>query len=93
MDNQIKKVWVFNGANGKFPSGVFTKKEHAENWIKKYKLSGLLTLYPLDHGVYDWAIANDFFSIKKEHEKQPEFIQRFSSASQEHFHYENGELA
>ncbi len=85
-------VWVFNGSNSKFPSGIFTEKEIAETWIKKYRLSGILTRYPLDEGVYDWAISNGSFSIKKGEETTPEFIQKFSSASQEHYHYENGSL-
>jgi hypothetical protein len=85
-------VWVFNGNNSSFPSGIFSTRELAENFIIEYKLSGVLTLYPLDQSVYDWAISNNFFSIKKDDEKTPKFIQRFSSASQEHFHYENGIL-
>lgn len=89
---RVTGVWLFNGANSKFSSGVFSSKEKAEDWIKKYRLSGVLTLYPIDQGVYDWAIANNSFSVKNEHEKQSEFIQKFSSATQEHYHYENGEL-
>jgi len=83
-------VWVFVGVNGRFPSGVFSTKEIAQDWIREHGLSGLLTLYPLDQGVYDWAINNHMFSVKKESERYPEFIQRFTSASQEHYHYENG---
>jgi hypothetical protein len=85
-------IWAFNGNNSKFPSGIFTEKEIAETWIKKYRLSGILTHYPLDEGVYNWAIFNGSFSVKNEEETKPEFIQRFSSASQEHYHYENGNL-
>ncbi|HEU0053036.1 MAG TPA: hypothetical protein VFQ39_07655, partial [Longimicrobium sp.] len=48
-------VWVFNGEAGSFPSGVFTSREAAEAWIAKYALTGVLTAYPLDVGVYDWA--------------------------------------
>jgi hypothetical protein len=86
------EIWVFNGNNSKFPSGVFSKKEIAEIWIKKYQLSGVLTQYPLDEGVYNWAISNGSFSVKKDEEKKPEFIQRFSSGSQDHYHYEDGNL-
>ena len=85
-------VWIFNGNNSNFPSGVFTNRELAEIWISTNNLSGILTLYPLDQGVYDWAIPNGLFQPKKEIENKPEFIQRFSSASQEHYHYENGIL-
>lgn len=81
-------VWVFNGAKSSFPSGVFNSREKAEQWIAEYKLEGTLTLYPLDSSVYDFAIANGWFRPKSPHQSLPEFIQRFTSASQEHFHYE-----
>lgn len=83
-------VWIFSGERGRFPSGVFTERIMAENWIKEHKLSGVLTLYPLDEGVYEWAIKNKFFNPAKEKEKMPHFIGAFSSASQEHYHYIDG---
>ena len=92
MDMQNVEVWVFNGTNGRFPAGVFSVRQKAEDWIKKYKLSGVLTQYPVDQGIYDWAISKEYFSVKKESESKGEFIGRFTSASQEHYHYENGEL-
>ena len=88
-DNQI---WIFNGSSSRFCSGVFSSRETAENWISRNKLSGLLTLYPINEGVYDWAINNKHFSPKKDVETTSEFIQKFTSANQEHYHYENGEL-
>ena len=91
MDVKIDEVWVFNGANSQFPSGVFSSREHAEEWIKKHRLSGILTKYPIDISVYDWAIENGFLKLKDEENKSANFIQRFSSASQEHYHYEDGE--
>lgn len=86
----MENVWIFNGENSRFGSGVFTTLAIAEVWIKKNKLSGVLTRYPLDVGVYDWAIQSGVFSAKKEEHLRPEFIGKFTSASQEHFHYENG---
>lgn len=85
-------VWVFLGANSIFPGAVFSSKEKAEEWIKTYSLTGVLTMYPVDQSVYDWAITKGYFKAKKEHETSSQFIQSFSSASQDHFHYENGEL-
>lgn len=49
--------------------------------------------YPLDTGVYEWAIQEGLFSIKTEEQKQPGFIAKFSSGGQDHFHYENGKRA
>ena len=85
-------VWIFNGLNGRFPSGVFTSKGLADSWIKENRLSGVLTLYPINTGVYEWAINQNYFVAKKESESSPDFIQCFTSGSQEHYHYENGEL-
>lgn len=84
-------VWVFVGVKAHFPSGVFTQREAAETWIQQNKLSGTLTAYPLDIGVYDWAIGKGYFKPKRDDQRNAAFMQRFSSASQEHCHYENGD--
>jgi hypothetical protein len=82
----LQGVWVFNGTKANFPSGVFTSRENAEEWITEHNLDGTLTLYPLDQSAYDHAIANGWFNPKSPHQKLPDFIQRFTSASQEHYH-------
>ena len=79
-------IWVFNGANGAIPSGIFTERDIAEK-----QLTGMLTKYPLDIGLYDWAVENDIFTAKREDQKGPHFKQTFTCASLEHYHYENGE--
>lgn len=63
--NQINEVWVFNGANGRFPSAVFTNKKYAEDWISKHMLYGILTLYPLNQSVYDWAITINILHLNQ----------------------------
>lgn len=83
-------MWIFK-SNGNFPAGVFSSKAKAAEAIAKYKLSGCLTLYPADTLVYDWCIDNDFFTPKNERQKTPKFIESFSSAYQEHYHYTDGE--
>lgn len=83
-------VWVFNGAKASFPSGVFTDLDRAERWIEDHGLTGTLTAYPLDTGVYEWTIAEGFFRPRNPNEASPEFIGRFTSASMEHHHYEDG---
>ncbi|WP_189642153.1 DUF7710 domain-containing protein [Deinococcus piscis] len=80
-------VWVFHGQGARFASGVFTSKDLAEVWIRKHKLEGVLIEYPLDTGVYDWVVKRGSFTPAKEHHKSPEFIGRFTSASQQHEHY------
>ncbi len=60
----IENVWVFNGVKS-FSRGIFSSRDTAENWIRNHKLSGVLTLYPLDQGVYDWSVSNKIFEPKK----------------------------
>jgi hypothetical protein len=85
-------IWVFNGAGWQSPSGTFSSKMLAERWIASYRLSGLLTAYPVDISVYDWAIREGVLEPKGRDEAGPEYISKFSHASQEHYHYENGVL-
>jgi len=56
-----------------------------------WRLTGTLTRYPVDQAVYNWAIEGGLFTPKNEKHKSPEFIANFSSATQEHFHFEDGE--
>jgi hypothetical protein len=88
--SDIATVWVFNGAKARFASAVFSSKERADEWITKNRLSGVLTRYPLDLSVYEWALARGHFAPSKEEQRTAEFVGRFTSASQEHYHYEDG---
>ena len=87
---EVKEVWIFNGENAKFPSAVFLSKEDAFEWIRRYELTGVLTKYPVGISVYDWAIEIGSFRVKSEKHSAPGFIGGFSSAAQEHMHFENG---
>jgi len=86
-------LWVFSGAQRHFPGGIFSQRSLAEEWIASHRLTGTLTLYPLDIGAYEWAIHQDWFRPTKPHESEPQFVGGFTAAQQEHFHYEDGELA
>jgi hypothetical protein len=90
MTTTPRSVFVFNASKASFPGGVFTTREVATQWIAEHKLSGTLTEYPLDIGVYDWAVQGDLFTPKRPDHQTPNFIGSFSSASQWHEHYENG---
>jgi len=93
MMKEIKNsVWVFHGANARFSSGVFSSLDKAAEWIKKNRLSGILTEYQIDESPYDWAISNNFFEPKRLEQTEAGFIQKFTSASQEHYHFENGDF-
>ncbi|MDJ1493618.1 hypothetical protein QNI19_11800 [Cytophagaceae bacterium DM2B3-1] len=94
MNNLLNEIWIFSGTSQhtSFPSGVFSSKEEAEKNIRKYKLSGVLTKYPVDILVYDWALEEGFLEIRRKDEQTtPKFIQSFSSAHLEHYHYQDGE--
>lgn len=80
---------MFNGG-GRFPAAVFTTREKGEAWIAEHKVSGVLTNNPLDIGAYNWAVASGAFKPKRPDQSEPKFIARFSSASQEHYHYTDG---
>ncbi len=94
MSDDAGSVWIFNTVNRPFPGGVFARLELAEAWIAANRLTGVLTLYPLDEGCLDWAIRTDRTAMASEtlerKRRESSFIGGFSSASQEHFHYEDG---
>jgi hypothetical protein len=86
----MSSVWVFTSAGCHVPAGVFSTQEKAEAWISVHRLSGLLTEYPLDVGTYDWAVQQGTFTPRRDDQRTPEFIGRFSSAGQQHHQYEGG---
>lgn len=81
-------VWVFNGSRAAFPAAVFANLVHARSWIAKHRLTGVLTAYPLDEGVYDWATDQGFFPSNKPVDAA--FVGSFTSANQEHYHSLDG---
>lgn len=85
-----KRVWVFQGEGAISPCALFTDLKLAENWITENSVSGLLTAYPLNQSLYGWVIEEGFWTPQKPYQKTPKFIQRFSSAYAEHYHYHNG---
>ncbi len=89
-----KGMWVFVGDNSNFPSGIFTEYENAKSWIERYNLSGTLSIFPIDEGVFDWAIKNNALTIKDEKKSEqsndPFFISSCLPASLDHYHFENG---
>lgn len=87
----LDAVWVFHGANAQLASAVFTSRSESEAWIAENGLSGMLTRYPLNISVYDWAIQTGIWQPTRDDHHNPEFMQRFTSAALEHFHYEHGQ--
>ena len=87
---EMEHVWIFHAAAASFSGGVFSTRAKAEKWILQHRLSGILAQYPLDIGVYDWAIKHNHFEIKHEHHKSPKFIGRFRSIAQERLRFTDG---
>lgn len=87
---EAKQIWIFNGDKNSFPSAVFDSKKLALDWIKTYKLSGTLTLYPVNISVYNWAIDNNYYTPKQEFQKTPTNIANFTSTHLEHIHFVEG---
>ena len=84
-------VWVFRGRTGHHPGAVFTTEEKGFEWINKHQLEGILTAYPLDISAYDWAIQNGHFTPTKPEHQEAYFIASFTTAAQDHYHFEHEE--
>lgn len=87
---QEKWIWVFHGDSASFCSAAFDDKALALDWIKREAVSGMLTRMPLNMSAYAWATREGHFTPKREDQKTPAFMQRFTSASLEHEHYKDG---
>lgn len=89
-----KNIWIFVGEGGRFPSSAFQDLDEAEEWISKHALTGLLSAMPIDQGLFEWALEHDALNLKPEalaiKQYDQSFIGTFTSASLEHYHYENG---
>ncbi|MCI9054119.1 MAG: hypothetical protein HFJ87_03105 [Muribaculaceae bacterium] len=85
-------VWAFQGENALGVSGIYTSRETAELFIRKHSLSGILQKIPLNTSIYEWSIAMGYFVPSKEYMKSTGFIQQFSSAYLEHYHFRDGKI-
>jgi hypothetical protein len=83
-------AWVFHGANAQFTSALFTSRCKAEEWVEENEMSGMLTTYPLNISIYDWAVQAGIWQPSKSHHHNLEFKQRFTSAALEHVPSEDG---
>jgi hypothetical protein len=92
-----KFIWIFHASGARFAGGAFEDIAMAEYWIQKYKLTGVLTAYPIDEGCFDWALRTSSASMKgqklKEKSLDSAFVGGFTSAAQVHIHFENGTRA
>lgn len=89
MATKRNRAWVFQGEASSHASAIYTDFETAVKWILDARLSGVLTEYPVDEGVYDWAVSHDYYRRKGDDE--PSFVGSFTSANQRHIHFEGGD--
>jgi hypothetical protein len=50
----------------------------------------MITEYPADVGLYDWAVAKGSFRPSKPRHSSADFIGGFTTAAQDHRHYTDG---
>ena len=51
-----KRIWVFQGDRGRGIGAVFGDLDGARSWIQRHRLDGSLSEYPMNTGLYDWAL-------------------------------------
>lgn len=90
MGIQGRSVWIFLGDGARWPSGVFSSRETAVRWIAEHHLTGMITEYPVDVGVYEWAVDAGAFRPGKPQHSSSGFIGGFTTAAQEHRHFTDG---
>jgi hypothetical protein len=83
----MKTVYLFNGSHQRFPSGVFSSKEEAEQLIRQHALTGLLTEYPLDVLPYELAVEMGIVNFTKSWQTSPAYIEGFSNVGRIHGHW------
>jgi len=71
-------VWIFSGEGARFASAVFISQKLVENWIKKFSLSGVLTAYPVNIDVYEWAVKKVFLQQKKMNRIKPRLFKNLA---------------
>ena len=83
-------VWIFHGEGAQFACAAFASKASAISWISSAGVTGVLTAYRIGISAYDWATERGVFSAKRDDQRSAKFVQRFTSASQDHHHFEDG---
>lgn len=87
----MQTVWIFSGDDARHPAGVFESKEDGLTWARAFRVSGLLTEYPVGGGCYDIAVSEGHFRPSKPHHGSPEHVSTFSPGWTDHIHLVRGE--
>jgi hypothetical protein len=96
-DRRALSVWVLTptssatGDTGYQPKAVFSMAQVAAAWIASQRATCMLTEYPVDISVYEWATGRGYFTPTRDDQRASAFIETFSDASQAHCHFEDGQ--
>ena len=95
----VPMVWVFTNAwDESKPRSTFssvlglvaTTASVSRAVLAGSRADGLLTGYPLDQSVYDWAVQSGRFRVRNDRQREPKFQATFTSAQLPHAHFEKG---
>ncbi len=86
---EIQEAWVFKSEGTHGVGAIFLDLTKAEDWISKHSLSGILLCYPVDEGVFDWALREGRIKKKFAASASKHIIGAFCSGLH-HYHYDNG---
>jgi hypothetical protein len=81
-------VWVFSPIESgtRFPTGVWSTKAKAREWIAECGAKGCLSAYVLDESAYESNVRLGLLNASSESRTTPEFKRVFTTAI-EHEHY------
>ena len=90
---EAEQVWVFNGMQeGASHVGSSRSLDQAERLDQEEPASPAPSLYtPWTLGSTIGLLPEGYFQVKKPHQATADFIGRFTSASMEHHHYQDGQ--
>lgn len=86
---RVALVWTFHAEASRFPSGVWTSKSQAEQWIAEVSASGLLSAYALNESAWDANVRLGALKAESPARHTAEFKRKFTTPI-DHFHYHDG---
>ena len=83
-------VWVFHSDDVKnqFPTGVWSDRRLAEEWIRKVGATGILSAYVLNESAYDSNVRLGLLDVEKQGRRDIGFMRQFTTAV-DHVHFDS----
>lgn len=85
---KVHGVYIFHGAGARFATAVYETVEQATADIARHGMSGVLTWYPVGKTDYNHVVDEGLFAAKDHADGK--FVQSFTSAFLDHYHFEDG---